>query len=113
MIVEDSIEQIKKTKDLEKIIKTLNLKSDLERAKKRKTRAGRGKMRGRPHKNKKSILFVVSEDKGLVNAAKNLAGVEACLVNNLNSELLAPGTHAGRLTVWSESAIRKVGEIYG
>ena len=32
-----------------------------------------------------------------------------CLVDNLNVELLAPGTHAARLTLWTEDALRKLG----
>jgi large subunit ribosomal protein L4e len=113
IIVSDDIQNIKKTKDLEKLIAILKLSDDLKRAKEKSVRSGRGKMRGRKYKNKKSILFVTSENKGIYNATKNLFGVDVCLVNNLNAELLAPGTQAGRLTVWSESAIKKLGEIYG
>ena len=60
-----------------------------------------------------NILFIVSEDKGISKAIKNIPGTDFSIVRNLNAELLAPGTHAGRLTVWSESAIKKLGEIYG
>jgi large subunit ribosomal protein L4e len=59
------------------------------------------------------VLFVVTEDKGISKALKNIPGSDFVIVNNLNAELLAPGTRAGRLTVWSESAIKKLGEIYG
>ncbi len=31
--------------------------------------------------------------------------MDAVQVQNLNAELLAPGCHAGRLTLWSEGAI--------
>lgn len=113
IIVKDEIQHVKKTKELEKIILALNLYSDLKRAKVRKIRAGKGKMRGRRYKNKKSILFVVSQDKGIFNACNNIHGVDACLLKDLNVELLAPGTHAGRLTVWDESCIKKLSEIYG
>ena len=34
-------------------------------------------------------------------------------VENLNAELLAPGTHMGRLTVWTNSAFEKVESIFG
>jgi len=40
-----------------------------------------------------------------MKAAKNLAGVDVVLVKDLNVELLAPGCHPGRLTVWTKSAI--------
>src|SRR3989344_5068583 len=82
LIVSDQIQEIKKTKDLEKIIEALKLSSDLERAKKKKIRAGKGKMRGRKYRNRKSFLIVVSQDKGILNSAKNLAGVDVCFVKN-------------------------------
>jgi large subunit ribosomal protein L4e len=85
----------------------------MERAKIKKVRSGKGKNRGRRYKRKKSVLFVFASNKGLLNAAKNIAGADVCLVNNLNAELLAPGTQPGRLTIFTESAIKKLGEIYG
>jgi large subunit ribosomal protein L4e len=113
IIITDEIQDIKKTKELEKIIESLKLASDIARAKLKKVRPGKGKMRGRKYKRKKSILFIISKDSGLLNAAKNIAGVDICNVSNLNVELLAPGTHAGRLTVFDESSIKKLGELYG
>ena len=38
-------------------------------------------------------------------AARNLSGVDAVTVDQLNVEHLAPGMLAGRLTVWTESAL--------
>ncbi|MFX0089740.1 MAG: 50S ribosomal protein L4, partial [Candidatus Hodarchaeota archaeon] len=32
-------------------------------------------------------------------------------IKNLNAELLAPGIHAGRLTIWTESAIQQLNEL--
>lgn len=113
IVVSDDIQNIKKTKELKNVINTLKLSDDLKRAKEKTVRSGKGKMRGRKYKKKKSILFVVIENKGILKATKNLSGVDVCLVNNLNAELLAPGTQAGRLTIWSESAMKKLGEIYG
>lgn len=113
IIITDDIQNVKKTKDLEKIIEALNISSDVERAGVKKVRPGKGKMRGRKYKRKKSILFVISENKGILDAAKNISGVDICVAKNINVELLAPGTQAGRLTVFDESAIKKLGEIYG
>nr|NIQ06333.1 50S ribosomal protein L4 [Candidatus Korarchaeota archaeon] len=45
--------------------------------------------------------------------ARNLPGVDIVKVNNLNVELLAPGTHPGRLTVWTSSALEKLNELFG
>jgi len=113
VIVSDNLESVKKFKELEKLLTSLNIYSDLERSKNKKVRAGKGKMRGRRYKIKKSILFVVSKDNGIVNAVKNVPGIDVCLVKDLNAELLAPGSLEGRLTLWSESAIKQLGELYG
>ncbi len=58
-------------------------------------------------------LIVVAEDKGLLNAAANIPGVAVAVVEGLNAELLAPGTHAGRLTVWANGAVERLGKLYG
>jgi len=110
-IVVDDIESIKKTKEVIDVFKAIGVYADIERSKETKRyRAGKGKMRGRRYKMKKSVLLVVSKNDGIIKAAKNLPGVDAVLVRNLNVELLAPGCHAGRLTVWSKSAIEYLGE---
>ena len=55
-------------------------------------------------------LIVVAEDEGLGKAAKSIAGINVCRINNLCAEYLAPGAMPGRLTIWSKSAIEKLGE---
>ena len=113
IIITDDIQKIAKTKELEKLIYALKLNEILENAREKKVRAGKGKMRGRKYKRKKSFLFVVSENKGILKAAQNLPGADVCNVKNINVELLAPGAHAGRLTIFDETSIKKIGEIYG
>jgi len=105
LIVEEGIEELKKTKEVFDVLKKLNLDKDIERAKKKKIRAGKGKRRGRKYRKKKSVLIVVSKKCNLQKAARNLPGVEVVLYDQLNVEYLAPGTHAGRLVVWSKEAI--------
>ena len=105
LIVEEGIEELKKTKEVFDVLKKLNLDKDIERAKKKKIRAGKGKRRGRKYRKKKSVLIVVSKKCNLQKAARNLPGVEVVLYDQLNVEYLAPGTHAGRLVVWSKRAI--------
>ena len=58
-------------------------------------------------------LIVVAENKGLITAAHNLPGIDIVLVKNLNPELLAPGTHPGRLTLWTNGAIEQLGKLNG
>ena len=110
-IVDDELSSIKKTKEVIEVFKAIGVYADVERAKERKRyRAGKGKMRGRRYVAKKSVLLVVDRDDGIVKAAKNLPGVDVTLVKDLNVELLAPGCHAGRLTVWTKSAVEYLGE---
>ena len=58
-------------------------------------------------------LLVITKNEGVAEAARNLPGVDVVSVENLNAELLAPGTHPGRLTVWTNSAFEKVETFFG
>jgi len=112
-IVTSELEKLKKTKDVEEALINLGILSDIYRVKEsRKIRAGRGKMRGRKIRHAVGPLIVVAEDEGIMKAARNIMGVDVINVNNLNAEILAPGTHAGRLTVWTNSAVEKLSELY-
>jgi large subunit ribosomal protein L4e len=110
LVFEDRFEEITRTSDVISALSALGVYADVERAKEsKKVRAGRGTMRGRRYKQRKSILIVTGNEP--LRAARNLAGVDAVTVNQLNTELLAPGTQAGRLTIWTESAIRRLEEF--
>lgn len=126
LVVTNEFEQLKTTKDTINAFSKLGLISapisvldedenavdfgDIDKAEKRirKVRAGKGKRRGRKYKSATSVLIVYGSEPNattLYKAARNLAGVSIVHVNQLNAELLAPGTHPGRLTVWVRSAI--------
>ena len=108
-MVEDNIESLQTTKDVLDALGKLGVHLDLERATQgRNIRAGKGKMRGRKRRTPKSVLLVVGQDQGVGAAARNLPGVDIVEVHRLNAEYLAPGTHAGRLTLWSTSAIDRL-----
>lgn len=110
LIAVDNLAELTKTKDVKSFMEAVKVWDDIERAKDTTIRAGKGKLRGRRYKNTKSILIVTAEDKGIARAARNLAGVDIVTYDQLNTELLAPGTHAGRLTIFTESAIAKLEE---
>ena len=114
IVVTDDIAELKRTKDFETTLSNLGLVDDVSRVKdSRKIRAGKGKRRGRKMKQAVGPLIIISEDRGLQEAAANMPGLDVALVNALNAELLAPGTHPGRLTVWSHSALEQVDKIFG
>ena len=113
LIVADKLESLSKTEKVEEVLIQLGVLSDIYRVREsRKIRAGKGKLRGRKVKQAVGPLIVVAENKGLLKAARNIPGVDVVTVNNLNAEILAPGTHPGRLTVWTTSAIEKLDELY-
>lgn len=114
LVVTNDFEGLKKTKEVEGVLIRLGILSDIFRVREsRKIRAGKGKSRGRKTKQASGPLMVVDENKGVVEAAENIPGVQAVTVTNLNVELLAPGTHPGRLAIWTSQAIEKLAELYG
>ncbi|SFR59009.1 large subunit ribosomal protein L4e [Halogeometricum rufum] len=109
LVVSDDFEDLVKTKEVVDLLQSLGVYDDIERSEdNKKVRAGQGKARGRKYKRPKSILFVTSSEPS--KAARNLAGVDVATAANVNAEDLAPGTHAGRLTVFTESAIEEVAD---
>jgi len=111
VVVQDNLETLDKTSDVRKFLIAAGLWDDVERAKNGRTiRAGKGKMRGRRYRMPKSILVVAGQDQGLGKAVRNLPGVDFATPDTLNAELLAPGTHAGRLTLWTESSLQKLNQ---
>ena len=111
IIVTDEIENISKTAEMKKIIKSLNLSDDVKRLKKRKPRSGKVALRGRKSKIGKSILFVVSNSSKIENSCSAIPGVDARSVNDLSVLDLAPGSKPIRLTVYSKKAINEINKI--
>jgi large subunit ribosomal protein L4e len=114
LIFEDAIhDKITKTKEAVELLTKIGLVTDIERVKNgKKIRAGQGKGRGRKYRVPKGPLVVVDRDSNFCNAVRNLPGIEIVHVEYLNAEMLAPGTHAGRLTVWMEKTIDLIGMKY-
>jgi len=111
LVVTDSFQELKEAEAVREVFTKLGVWSDVVRVKGgAKIRAGKGKSRGRRVKRGKGPLLVIAENKGIGRAARNHPGVDVVTVNNLNAELLAPGAHLGRLTIWTESALKKLEE---
>jgi large subunit ribosomal protein L4e len=110
VIVTADFENLSKTKEVLEVFEKLGLSGDLERASKKKIRSGLGKARGRPYNRAKGPLVVIGGISPVIKAASNIAGVDVITVNSLNAESLAPGTHPGRLTVYTESALKRMRE---
>ena len=113
LVVTDDLAQLSQTKEVEEVFLHLGVHLDVDRVRaSRKIRAGKGKRRGRKMKQAVGPLVVIGQDKGLAKAAANLPGVDVAAVEVLNTELLAPGASAGRLTLWTASAIEQLGKLY-
>jgi large subunit ribosomal protein L4e len=110
LVFEDDFQKLKKAKDVIEVLKKIGLEEELERCKKRKIRAGKGKTRGRKYKNRKGPLIVIGKDEGISKAVKNIAGIDISIPKNLSVRMVAPGTHPGRLTIWTKSALQSFGE---
>ncbi|KAF7899263.1 uncharacterized protein EAF01_008476 [Botrytis porri] len=99
------------------LLKTVGALADVEKVKgSRKLRAGKGKLRGRRHRQRRGPLVVYdgnTDGKELVRAFRNLPGVETCDVFSLNLLQLAPGGHLGRFIIWTSSAFKALDNIYG
>ncbi|MCL2033011.1 MAG: 50S ribosomal protein L4 [Methanomassiliicoccaceae archaeon] len=112
IVIDDEFQNIASTSEINDVFDSIGIGYDVERAKEgRKIRAGRGKMRNRRYRTPTSILIVVSDrDAPVFKGAKNLPGVDIESVSTLNAGILAPGGDAGRLTVYTRSAIAEIGE---
>ncbi|MDH5449856.1 MAG: 50S ribosomal protein L4 [Candidatus Bathyarchaeota archaeon] len=114
LVVVDEIQGLRKTREVRDTFIQLGVWPDIYRVKEsRKVRAGKGKMRGRRIKQAVGPLLVIAKNEGVVEAARNVSGVAIVTIDGLNVELLAPGTHPGRLTIWTNSAFQMLDTVFG
>jgi large subunit ribosomal protein L4e len=108
---------IAKTSAALALLKAVGAGADIDKVtKSKKLRAGKGKLRGRRHRQRRGPLVIYNPDedgKELVLAFRNLPGVETSSVYSLNLLQLAPGGHLGRFIVWTSSAFSALDKIYG
>ncbi len=113
LVVSNEVESITKTKEAVAVLKALNAHRDVVKViKSKKSRAGKGKLRGRRFTQRRGPLVVYGEDNGLVKAFRNIPGVETASVSSLGLLQLAPGAHLGRFIIWTESAFSKLDKVY-
>jgi large subunit ribosomal protein L4e len=111
LVFEDDFQKVAKTSEVMKILEHMGLKEELARCAKRKIRAGRGKMRGRRYRLKKGPIVIIGKDEGVRKALENIPGIDVSLVKELDVSSLAPGTHPGRLAIFTKSAIIEMEEL--
>jgi large subunit ribosomal protein L4e len=114
LVVSSDIEAFTKTREAVAFLKTTTAYEDVVKvSNSRKLRAGKGKIRGRRHRQRRGPLIVYNEDKGIVKAFRNIPGVEISSVKALNLLQLAPGGHVGRFIIWTQSAFELLDEVFG
>jgi large subunit ribosomal protein L4e len=114
LVLSDKIEEIKRTKEAVKLLQKLKAWNDIEKVYATKRfRAGKGKLRNRRRIMKRGPLVIYNEDKGICRAFRNIPGITLLNVTRLNLLKIAPGGHLGRFCIWTESAFKKLDQIYG
>ncbi len=104
LVVTDEVETVTKSSVAKAFLSAIGVWDDIDRVKKSK------KIRGKNRKHSVGPLLVVSEYQGAQRAFENFEGVGVVRVKDLSVEALAPGTHPGRLAIWTESAIKTLSD---
>lgn len=95
-----------KTKDFLELMKKVFGSLD-KVIKKKSVRAGKGKLRGRKYKSNAGLLFVVGKEEKMKRK-----GIEVVNVEDLRIKDLAPNGEPGRITCYTEKAIKEIGERF-
>jgi large subunit ribosomal protein L4e len=113
MVCVDKLEKLERTSEVASVLEKLGVGADLQRTKSsKKIRAGRGKSRGRRYKQAQSILIVARTGTPIFLASRNIPGVVVCTPQELSIGHLAPGGIAGRLTMWTASALDETTQLF-
>jgi len=115
VVANEVLEGLGKTKKAAALLKKLNVDADIRKAKYSVVhRAGRGKMRNRPYKEKLGPMIVHNSPLASISPAlRNLPGVEIVNVARLNLLRLAPGGHLGRFIIWTRGAFTQLDKHWG
>lgn len=113
LVCVDDFENTERTAEVAKILEQIGIGADLSRAKgSKKVRAGKGKVRGRRYKQALSVLIIARGDSPVFLAGRNIPGVVVCTPKELSIGHLAPGGVAGRLTIWTASALDETTQLF-
>ena len=100
LVVTDEVEKFAKASEAKKFLAALGLWDEIARVSRTQ------QSWGTYTKHSVGPLLVVGESKLARRAFRNFVGVDVVRVQDLSVGDLAPGTHPGRLTVWTESAVK-------
>ncbi len=107
ILIDESFDKLTKTKDVYTALSKI-VGKDMARAKNGRKRVTTRK--GGTY-TPKSVLIVVKQGSPLLKSARNLPGVDVVTPDKLSVELLAPGTHPGRLTLYSVNVLDEIDNL--
>lgn len=111
-VLDSSVEEISKTKEIKDLLTNLGFADELERTQNRKIRAGRGTMRNRTYKTKRGPLVVVSSDETpLLKAVRNFRGFEVVTPDLLMASDFGMSEKPGRAVVFTKEALTEFMEV--
>jgi len=112
VVFTEDFEKLSKTREVVELLEKIGLGNEVERIYGRpKIRSGKSKWRGRRLRRRVGPLIVVSSMRAsIVKAASGIPGVDVKTPDKVSVMDLAPGGHAGRLTIWSLPALNKIVE---
>lgn len=114
LIVDDKVQEFKKTKEAVGLLKKLKVWDDIKKVmKSKRLRAGKGKLRNRRRIMRRGPCVIYSQNDGIVRAFRNIPGISLMNVSKLNLLTVAPGGHVGRFLIWTESAVKELDKLYG
>lgn len=117
LVISSTAFSIAKTAGALKLLTAIGAGPDILKVRKsKKTRAGRGKLRGRRFRQRRGPLVVYDPEADGLDVGRsfrNIPGVESCSVYALNLLQLAPGGHLGRFIIWTSSAFSALDKVYG
>ncbi|XP_070536092.1 large ribosomal subunit protein uL4A-like [Ptychodera flava] len=114
LVVADKVQDLKRTKEAVTFLRKFKAWTDIQKVyKSKRLRAGKGKMRNRRRVQRLGPCIIYDQDNGLTKAFRNIPGVTLLNVSKLDLLRMAPGGHVGRFCIWTESAFRRLDNLYG
>ena len=102
IVVTDEIEQLSKSSEARRFLSSVGIWEDIVRVRRSK------RIRAGARSHAVGPLVIVSNYTSASRALRNFEGLNVVRADELSVEMLAPGTHPGRLTIWSESAMKSM-----
>lgn len=103
IIVSGDLEKIEKVRELKKFLQVVGADVDCERVKNRRRKVSSSL--SRISRTGSGPLFVVSNKVKLQRVANSMGGISVVKSSDISVLDLAPGSAAGRLTIWTKDAL--------